>query len=510
MRRSAVIGGGLSGLGAALILRRLGREVVLVEKSSRLAPLVRGFRRDGLHYETAFHYAGGLGKGQILYRYLDSLGLFEAGLKAKPLIGSGGEILRFSDGDVDIPGNYEAFRKFLPESKKIDGFLGPLFSTFEKSLFLNPEVKTLDAGDSYLKGPSLAEALDALDLDGHWRNILGFRCLLYGVRPTEARFSEFALVNVPYLEGGGGFEGGGAALAQAFENRARSAGVTILGGREVTAIRTDSANKVRALEFRDSGGRPEELEIDLCVYSGSPSALPGLLPEIALRPVLARRLLSPRETPSAFMLFGHSGSAWLSGRQLFICPDGDLDDWFEPGRKLMYLSGGPGSLENDQPQPDRDAGASLSSHRFFAQAESRPGRWPISVVSLLPKDATSAWAGFSPSSRPRSYLDFKERHAEELRRHILSSCPELNGDFEVAESATDLSFESYSFNFGRGIYGTLHGRDEPPILPLTRVGGLALAGQNIVMPGLLGVLVSSALAVSCLVGLEPVLEVIHG
>ena len=79
----------------------------------------------------------------------------------------------------------------------------------------------------------------------------------------------------------------------------------------------------------------------------------------------------------------------------------------------------------------------------------------------------------------------------------------------MVDCATDRTFGRYSYNFGRGIYGRKHGLTDPPILPVTRVGGLALAGQNIVMPGLLGALVSAALAASCLVGPDEALEVIR-
>lgn len=47
-------------MGAALFLQKLGLDVTLVEKSARLGALARGFNRQGLTFETGFHYAGGL------------------------------------------------------------------------------------------------------------------------------------------------------------------------------------------------------------------------------------------------------------------------------------------------------------------------------------------------------------------------------------------------------------------------------------------------------------------
>ena len=479
--KAVVIGGGLAGLGAALMLRKLGLEVTVVEKSARPGLLIRGFQRGGLNYETGFHYAGGLAEGGVLHRYLDRLGLFRHGLTTCALPDPGGETLRFAGADLPVPGRYDDLRSLLPASQLIDEFFRLSWELFQRSPYLNPEAGDFNPQAAYNELPSLHCQLAALPLDQKWKNLLGFRCLLYGVRPSEASFGHFSLVNQPYLNGAHTFTGGGEALVRAFEDQLKTLGVTVLCGREVTAIKTDGRNALKSLVVKGPDG-PEELAAEISVYSGSPKSLPKLLPEKALRPVLARRLASYHETPPPFLLFAHSSSGRLAGRQLFICPEGGLDDWFGPGQKMVYVSGGPG----------------------------RNGRWPVSAVCLLPRGLTAAWARPDRGSkRPAAYQEFKQKLAEELRLFLLGRCPELEGDLAIAASATDLSLEDYSFNFGRGIYGKLHSVNEAPILPLTRVGGLALAGQNIILPGLLGVLVSSAVAVGCLLGHKPVLEVLR-
>jgi all-trans-retinol 13,14-reductase len=57
---SIIIGSGLSGLTSALLLARSGRRVLILEQHSLPAPVVRGFSRDGLYFDSGFHYAGGL------------------------------------------------------------------------------------------------------------------------------------------------------------------------------------------------------------------------------------------------------------------------------------------------------------------------------------------------------------------------------------------------------------------------------------------------------------------
>jgi all-trans-retinol 13,14-reductase len=71
-----VVGAGASGITSALVMARNGYDVALIEKSKRTAPLLRGFTRRGVFFDTGFHYSGGLGEGEFLdrlYRYLVEL-----------------------------------------------------------------------------------------------------------------------------------------------------------------------------------------------------------------------------------------------------------------------------------------------------------------------------------------------------------------------------------------------------------------------------------------------------
>ena len=72
---SVLIGAGLSGLTAALLLARSGRRVLVLEQSPQPAPVVRGFSRAGHYFDSGFHYAGGLGEGGAFRPHFRHLGL---------------------------------------------------------------------------------------------------------------------------------------------------------------------------------------------------------------------------------------------------------------------------------------------------------------------------------------------------------------------------------------------------------------------------------------------------
>ena len=476
MPRALIVGGGLAGMGAALFFRRLGHEVLLLEHADRLGSLARGFQRGGQPFETGFHYAGGLEEGGILNRYLSRLGLFEAGLKTRPLPDPGGETLRFGAGDdILLPRGLAAFKSLFPPSAELDRFFDDSAEIVAGSPFLNPgRGRSSDLLALWASGgETLGERLAALGLPERLKALLGFRCLFYGGSPAESWWTDFALVNTPFLAGAHSFEGGGEALARAFEEALARAGVEVRTGQRVTAIEIGDSG-FSGLEVRPAGGGDgvERESGDFCVYSGGPAALPGLLPPGALRPALRRRLAGLRPTPPPFLVFASAGVDFCERRQLFLGHGECLDRWLDPDSDLLYLSGGPG----------------------------HEGRWPVTIIGFLPEADTLAWRGSRPEARPGEYKAFKRRRAEAVVRSVLARCPEFKGDMEIIDSATDLSFGRYCLAHSGGIHGRRHGPGHPPLWPVTRVRGLALAGQDIVLPGLLGTLASAALAVGSLIG----------
>jgi all-trans-retinol 13,14-reductase len=479
-----IIGGGAAGLGAALLCRRLGLEVLLLEKAPALGPLIRGFQRRNLAFETGFHYAGGLAEGGALYRYMDCLGLFRAGLETLPLPDPGGETLRLGrgEGELRVPQGLAAFRSLFPPSAALDAFFAEGADIVSGSSFLNPGRGSWSdqAWPVLADETTLAEKLAPLGLPDRLRTLLGFRCLLYGLVPAEARWTDFALVNTPFLEGVHTFVGGGAGLVRAFETALAKAGVEVRTSRQVVALEVNSQGEAVGLTARRADEVIEREAGDFVVYCANPAALSGMLPAGALRPVLLRRLAGLRPTRPPFLVFASAGVGCFERRQFFLGPDDGLDHWLAPDSGLLYLSGGPG----------------------------RAGRWPVTIIGLLPEGATSAWRGSRPEARPAEYEIFKRRRAEAMVQNVLDRCPEFKGDLEIVASATDLTLSRYCFAQSGGIYGRWRGQGQPPIWPVTRIRGLALAGQDILLPGLLGALASAAVAVGSLIGYESLGEVL--
>jgi len=303
----AIIGGGMSGLATALILARHGRQVIVVEQSRALAPVLRGFTRAGLHFDTGFHYCGGLGPGGVLRTYLTWLGVMDRIALAdapEALVDSFRMIAPPFAGD--IPFGFERLqdslcRQFPGERDGLIRFLDALRNEFLASSHLNLELETdAPSTDPALRERTLRQVLDAMIGDPALRSLLTAHGLFYGMGPEDISFTNHARFIGSYYQSAHRIRGGGASLAEACIQAVAEAGVTVLTGRGVKAILATAAGDCGGLELEDG----ERIDCAGCVATVHPRTLVSLAPERAFRPVYRERLARLEDTFSAYMLFG--------------------------------------------------------------------------------------------------------------------------------------------------------------------------------------------------------------
>src|SRR4030042_6258720 len=102
----SIIGAGVAGMTAALTLAKSGRSVALFESSDKIGPLLRGFAPKGFFFDTGFHYAGGLGDGEILDIFFKYLGL-SGHIRKEPFDPNGFDLIRFPDIGFEFPFPYK-------------------------------------------------------------------------------------------------------------------------------------------------------------------------------------------------------------------------------------------------------------------------------------------------------------------------------------------------------------------------------------------------------------------
>jgi len=478
-----VIGSGISGLVSSIILSKNGYRVGLIEKSHKIAPLLRGFHRKGIFFDTGFHHAGSIGKGETgdtFFRYLG----FSDRLKKIPCNPECFDIVRFLDPQFEFrfPSGYDHLKERLHETftrdrHAVDEYLDVVERQCAALPYLN-----LDADFGALEvlksvhGPSLREFLDHLTDNDLLKAVLSVHCLLNGVPPQEQALNNYAYIVGPYYESVHRVHGGGAAVIREFEDSLAREGVDVFCGRAVEEISFSPAGVLQGVRLEDGAF----MEAKGCISTVHPLSMLKMVPEPLFRPAYITRLKSLEETSSAFMLYGETDCApdILSGSSVYISPTVRI-----------------GSFGTDSPLEERPFNiASICSQNGDS---TRGGIIAICPASM---DETRRWGDSFSGNRPDGYRVFKEKTAERMLRHIESSCGELRGKIKPVECSTPLTLRDYTSSPFGSMYGVKHRTEQFNPLPVTRLPGLLLAGQSIVSPGLLGAIISGFVACGHILG----------
>lgn len=482
-----VIGAGVSGITSALALARNGLRVALLEKSERTAPLLRGFSRQGVHFDTGFHYTGGLGPGEPLDVFFRYLGLSDA-VTSFPFDESGFDIFRCAAEGFEFrfPCGYELIRRelgaaFPGERPAIDSYLARV-----RSLCAALPYQNLDApiGSEILLqrvfGPTLKETLDSLTGNPLLKSLLSMHTLLYGVSSAEVSFVQHAVVVGNYYQSASGIRGGGLSLARACDARLAALGVDVFCGCEATGISTDAQGACSGVRL----GSGEFLESRGCVATLHPRLLLDLVPDRAFRPAYVKRLAALEDTASAFLAYAVCAEPIpsLAGANRFLLPDADCIHRIGKagGEAPLYISGA------------------------YREGESLPGGF----IGIFPATFAEAatWRESGPGRRPEGYRLFKEQALDRMRRQIERLSPDLAGDMRSFGGSTPLTIRDFCNSPAGGLYGVKHMVGQYNPLPATRMKGLYLAGQALVSPGVMGAMLSGLLACGTILGHEHMRE----
>lgn len=469
MRRSCVvIGGGIAGMSAALLLARQGLDVTLVEKAPSLAPLVRGFRRKGIHFDTGFHHTGYLAQGEVLDRAFRLMGV--SGLESFPLGENGNQRVVVEGGPATgypFPSGFSRVQDilgdFFPrERSALRTYLNALQAAQDSSPYLAPG--GADRNVAPYPDATLADVLDDLFTDVRLKSILASQALYHGIAPAETPFVFHAWVGAAAIRSLRGVKGGGEALTEAFESALGNIGVRVETGAGVSGITVTPAGTLSGVCLDD--GRL--LTADTCVSTIHPSLLVDLVPPGCFRPAYLHRLAGLAESPRAAMVFG-----MLPGNEVVA-----------PGKSWLILN------SHDPNQ------------WFDGTIGENPGALSVMV-------STSCEAGHS-AGLELAVCGCRDGSKHEITNQITSYFNKMMPDFSreavYLDSATPSTFSRFANSPFGSYYGPKHALGAHPPQPRTRLSGLYLAGQAVVAPGIAGAVISACVAVDTLLGADTTLK----
>lgn len=477
-----VIGAGVSGITSAITLAQNGYRVALLEKAAHTAPLLRGFSRHGVHFDTGFHYTGGLGAGEPLDIFFRYLGLSER-ISSFSFDDDGFDIFNCENPGFEfrMPTGYDRLQErlgeaFPDERAAIGNYLAQVRAICTTLPYLNLNVE-IDQNASLQKifGPTVREKLDSLTENVLLKSLLSTHCLLYGVSCDEVSFAQHAAIVGNYYESVRGIRGGGLSLARACDARLAELGVDIFCSHEVTGITVSAGGTLSGVQLAGGGS----LACNAAIATVHPRMLLDLAPEGAFRPAYRKRLAALEETVSAFMCFAvsHHPIPALAGANRFLLPDAGC--LHELGKRRV----------GDAP--------------LYLSAAYRDGETdPHGFIGICPSiyTETASWESSRFGKRPEEYRQYKTQALARMQAQIERAYPDLAGNIQFIEGSTPLTIRNYCNTPLGGLYGVKHMVGQYNPHPVTRIPGLFLAGQAVVSPGVMGAVLSGLLACGTVLG----------
>jgi len=497
-----VIGSGIGGLAsAALLARRAGKRVLVLERHYTAGGFTHVFHRPEYDWDVGVHYIGQVGEGAPMRALFDELTDGRLKWNAMPEVY---DQIRIADRSYDFVSGAERFAERMREYFPRDGaaireYLAQVHGAARASRLFFAE-KAIPAPLARVAGPLLrrrflkyagrttGETLARLTgnreliavLTGQWGD--------YGLPPGQSSFGIHATIAEHYMEGAFYPVGGASRIAAGIAPAIERAGGRILVGAEVEQILLDAGN--RAIGVRMADGR--ELRAPLILSdAGAWNTYTRLLPPDT--PGRARALAEIEHIPVSM---GHL-SLYVGLRRDPGEPEfGDTNLWIYPGpdhdaNVARYAA--------DPDQPFAGLFISFPSAKDPEFAQRHPGRATIEVVTLAHYGWFERWADTRWKRRGADYDALKQSLAERMRAELERHVPAVRGKIDYCELSTPLSTRQFA-NYHRGeIYGPAYTPERfrvRALSPRTPVGNLYLTGADAGMLGVVGALAGGALAAS--------------
>ena len=466
---AVVIGGGIGGLCCAIDLLSHGVSTCVVEQGARVGGAFTSFRRGNTLFDTGFHWVGGAGPGEMMYPLLCRYGLDN--LPWKRLDDEGFNEIHTEEGVFAIPAGTAHFQQRLsdafPDERKAIGDLVATLDHIGSHLYdsLDPAWSIMDnplfytSAYEYLEREFRSPQLRRLICGCAANTELTPRLPLYSLQQTMASF----------LQGAYRLQGGGQLIADTLARRILQLGGEIKTGTRVRGIAVEG-DSVSGVDI-DDGSLPAGLVISTI----HPSLTVGLLPESKfVRGIYRRRMTHLANSRGCFTV------------QLQLKPH------------TIPYSDRSISIIGSDPFGGGFGAVSPKDQLFVNYAYPEDGGLYAKNIDLLvPMEwsAVSQWSESRHGHRPDDYYNFKQRHAEECISLAGRHVDGLADAVEKVYTSTPLTWRDYTGTIEGSAFGVQKHNDNLAgsiLSSATPVRGLYLAGQSVMLHGMLGTMMSSA------------------
>ena len=475
-----IIGSGLGGLECAHILSKAGKRVLVLEKEAQPGGCVQSYRRNGLTFDTGFHYVGGLEEGQSLHAAFNMLGL--TALPWKKLDDAFDRIL-IGEEEFSFMQGYESFREnlqlyFPHEQEALQQYVQLLKQTEQTQLeLLNPES---------------ASAPLALFETGAWQyltqtfhnsmlvNVLSATSLKMELRKETLPLFTFLHGNASFIESSWRLKGPGSLIAGSLIQDIREQGGEIICRAKVEELIEKNGELTCA---RCSDGQVYEGK---CFISDVHPAVTcsWIKPAESLRSIYRRRIGALENTfgmLTVSQVIKPHVMKYFNWNQ-YVYKRADVWTFYQDTISINGL------LITARPPEDES--------EYLRQ---------IDLLTPLTWDKCMRWAQSSIGHRGQEYQEMKQRLADECMELAARFIPNLKKMVEQFYVSTPLTYRDYTGTSEGAAYGIRKDYRNPimtVLSPRSPLPNLLLTGQNLVLHGIHGVTMTAMYTCAEILGKE--------
>ena len=484
-----VVGSGISGLTAALLLGLNGRSVLLIEKAPHIGGSMARFKLDGVPFDTGFHFTGGFSKGGLLDDMLRVLGLRDAihPIFLDPehanrfIFEESGESITFPSGQALLIRKLS--EQFPTETDAIESYFQKVERVREQTATMN--IRNIHSAPEPIEEDfvTLQAALDELTDNKQLKAMLGGFAMCYGTPPSEISFAAHCRMCDGLYESVARVEQGGEAFIHAFKEAFQPLDVDVACNTTIAECLDLQDRHVGRVRL--SSG--EEVSFKECLFTINPHEILRILPEEKLSRGFVHRVDAYESSAGFFTLFA-------------------VNHQTDPDEQIVSLF--PTTDVNAMLDATSDEESAIVIMRSREVVDGKPCNTLIAFEPCFEKK-TEPWADSKLRKRPADYTEWKTKKAERMCERIYVALPELRGKLDVLDSATPLTFRDYLHSPDGSAYGIKQKIGQFNLIGRLPWRNMFAAGQSALLPGVVGAMMSSFIVVRSLLGRADLNTFIH-
>jgi len=467
-----IIGSGFGGLVCGKLLSQAGRRVLVLERQIQPGGCIQSYRRGGMSMDTGFHYVGGLAEGQKIERIFSFLGLMDLPWQRLDTAGFdhiviGGETFVFSEG-------YESFVKTLAERfpREEEGL--------RKYVEMLKEADAVPFGsmDAYrLFGMNAYDFLTETIHDPLLLNVLSGSALKMELKRDSLPLFSFAHGNSSFIQSSWRLKGDGNQIVDTLINGIKANGGEVVCNAEVEELIEKDGAVIAAC---CSNG--ETYEAATFISDIHPAQTFGLVKESKLLKKIFRNRINMLE--NTFGMFTVSLKLKPNTLRYF---NYNQFVYKQPNVWTFY--------ENTD-----EVGGLMISCRV---PETGDYVTQIDLLTPMSWQQCKPWAHTCVGRRGADYKQVKEQMADACIVLAETVIPGLKEMIVEHYTSTPLTYRDYTHTPEGSAYGIRKDCRNlvlTMLSPKTPIPNLLLTGQNLMLPGLEGVAMTTLLTCSNILG----------